>query len=128
MKAQPESIIREELSWYLRNQYPGVIARFDTASDLKLTMMQAIRQKRLNPHRGFPDLLILEPRGEYHALAVELKAGDVTVFKADGTLRADKHLEEQQVFLEWLRSKGYMAVFAVGLAQAIDVIDAYMDM
>lgn len=128
MRSQPEAILREQLGWYIRNQYPDLLVRFDTTADIKLKVGQAMRAKRLNSERGFPDLLILEQRGGYGACFLELKADGVAVYKADGSLRSDRHLEEQEAYMERLRAKGYMAVFAVGYDEAVTVIDTYMSL
>ena len=69
---------------YLTLQYPDVIAHFDSGSGMKLTMGQAVRQKRINPKRGYPDLFIAEPRGCYHGLYLEIKKDGEKVFKKDG--------------------------------------------
>ena len=77
-----EDLLREQVAQYLQMQYPGVIYRFDLAADLKLTMGQAKKHKRLHPMRGYPDLFIAKaaPRCidgswnyEYHGLFIELK-------------------------------------------------------
>lgn len=61
------------LADYLRYNYKDIIWRFDLAADLKLTIGQARKHKRLQQHRGYPDLFIAEPRGEYHGAYIELK-------------------------------------------------------
>ena len=57
---------------YLRAQYPKVLFNSDL-SGIKLTMGQAVKAKKLRSSKGFPDLVIYEPRGNYHALFLELK-------------------------------------------------------
>lgn len=56
-----ESDLYRLVAEYLQVQYPEVIYRFDLAADLKLTPGQAVRHKRLHPHRGYPDLFIAQP-------------------------------------------------------------------
>ena len=46
---------------YIKVRYPNVIYRFDLAADLKLTIGQARKHKRLQKYRGYPDLFIAEP-------------------------------------------------------------------
>ena len=114
------------LADYLRYNYKDIIWRFDLAADLKLTIGQARKHKRLQQHRGYPDLFIAEPRGEYHGVYIELKKAGTRIYKKDGTLVADKHIREQFDLLEQLRRKGYVAEFACGFDEAKRIIDEYL--
>lgn len=114
------------LADYLRYNYKSIIWRFDLAADLKLTIGQARKHKRLQQHRGYPDLFIAEPRGEYHGAYIELKKAGTRIFKKDGTLVADEHIREQFDVLEQLRRKGYVAEFACGFDEAKKIIDGYL--
>ena len=114
------------LADYLRYNYKDIIWRFDLAADLKLTIGQARKHKRLQQHRGYPDLFIAEPRGEYHGVYIELKKAGTRIYKKDGTLVADEHIREQFDVLERLRKRGYMAEFACGFDEAKEIIDRYL--
>lgn len=125
---------------YLRYQYPQVIYRFDLAADLKLTMGQASKHKRLQHYRGYPDLFIAEPADiritphfepdkramHYAGLFIELKREGTRIFKKDGKLVADEHIREQFDMLHDLRARGYAAEFACGFDEAKKLIDDYM--
>lgn len=111
---------------YLRYQYPQVIYRFDLAADLKLTMGQASKHKRLQRYRGYPDLFIAEPVKGYSGLYLEIKVENTRIFKRDGKLVADEHIREQYDMLEQLRKRGYAAEFACGYDEAIRLINGYM--
>lgn len=126
MRVDREHQLYEKIARYLQLQYPSVIYRFDIAADLKLTMGQAAKHKRLHPRRGYPDLFIAEPKDYYGGLYLELKAEGNSPFKKDGTLKKDEHLEEQQAMLEMLRYRGYEAYFAVGFEEAKKLIDDYL--
>lgn len=155
MRVDREHQLYEKIARYLQLQYPGAIYRFDIAADLKLTMGQAAKHKRLHPRRGYPDLFIAEPTAPkavkklyredengaqsvgyvfstkdsmdmYAGLYLELKAEGNSPFKKDGSLKKDEHLEEQQAMLESLRVKGYKAEFAVGFEGAKQIIDDYL--
>lgn len=121
-----EHDIYKMIADYLRYQYPTVIYRFDLAADLKLTMGQASKHKRLQRYRGYPDLFIAEPSGAYHGLYLEIKKDGVRIFKQDGTLVSDEHIREQFDMLEQLRRRGYAANFACGFDEAKALIDRYM--
>lgn len=111
---------------YLRYQYPTVIYRFDLAADLKLTMGQASKHKRLQRYRGYPDLFIAEPKGKYGGLFLEIKKDGVRIFKKDGTLVSDAHIREQYDMLHDLRARGYAAEFGIGFDATKKLIDDYM--
>jgi len=123
---------------YLRYQYPQVIYRFDLAADLKLTMGQASKHKRLQRYRGYPDLFIAEPdigktdgsrrafKKIWFGLFIELKREGTRIYKKDGTLVSDAHIREQYDMLNDLRARGYAAEFACGFDEAKKLIDGYM--
>jgi hypothetical protein len=57
-----EADLHIQVADYLRLQYPGVLFHSDFGSGAKLTLGQAVRQKRLNGgRRAWPDLHIAEP-------------------------------------------------------------------
>ena len=114
------------LADYLRYNYKNIIWRFDLAADLKLTIGQARKHKRLQQRRGYPALFIAEPRGKYHGAYIELKRPGTRILKKDGTLVADEHIREQFDVLEQLRKRGYMAEFACGFDEAKEIIDNYL--
>ena len=66
--------------------------------------------------KGFPDLLLLCPRGQYHGLAIEMKSR-----QKGAALRV-----EQQQWIERLQSAGYLAVVCFGAAEAIKTIETYL--
>lgn len=66
---------------------------------------------------GFPDLFLPVPRGAYHGLMIEMKrVTGGTVSKA------------QWWWIHELTGKGYYAVICKGAAEAIRVIERYLDL
>ena len=138
-KANSEHALYEQIARYLQIKYPDVIYRFDLAADLKLTLGQAARHKRLHPKRGYPDLFIakskyivrveidhkLIPTKWLHGLYIELKKDGTRLKKKNGEW-ASNHIAEQAKTLESLNRKNYKAVFAVGFEQAKRIIDNYL--
>ena len=130
-----EAELQMAVADYLRMRYSDVIFRSDYGSGLKLTMGQAVRQKRMNGgQRAFPDMAIFEPvpryadgdcDHEWHGLLIELKKEGTRLKKKNGEW-ASQHIAEQAEVLEMLRFRGYRAEFAVGFDQAKELIDDYM--
>lgn len=99
-KYSSEHNLYEQIARYLQLQYPDVIYRFDIAADLKLTMGQAAKHKKLHPERGYPDLFIAKPKdvkiitkleGGYNYVEIKTLGGLYIEIKKDGTkLKRDK--------------------------------------
>lgn len=121
-----EEKMHQSVCHYLGYQYPGIVF-ISEASGIRVGKGMAIKLKKIRSNDTLPDLYILEPRGKYHGLVLELKTEEAHIYKKDGTLRSNEHVEAQNKTLKKLRDKGYYAVFAVGLDQAIEIIDNYMD-
>lgn len=127
-----EADLQVQVADYLRLQYPDVIFHSDYGSGIKLTMGQAIKQKRQNGgRRAWPDLFIAEPKGVHfidqrNGLFIELKKAGTKIFTKKGTLVANEHIREQFDMLEQLRRKGYAAEFACGFDEAKEIIDNYL--
>lgn len=119
----------------MRRQYPFVLFHSDFGSGVKLTMGQAIKQKRQNGgRRAWPDMFIAEPIevdfGEptwrrYAGLFLELKKEGTRIHKKNGKWASD-HIAEQAEILNQLKFRGYVAKFAVGFDEAKNIIDNYL--
>lgn len=112
---------------YIRVRYPSVLFTSD-GSGVRLPIGLAAKIKTLKSDRGMPDIMVFEARGKYHGLFIEMKATGVTVFKKDGSIRSDRHLQEQWEILKKLQLRGYYAVFAVGQDEAMEIIDRYLNL
>ena len=130
-----ESDIQAMVADYLRLRYSSVLFHSDFGSGIKLTIGQAIQQKRLNGgRRSWPDMFIAEPRtvvkdGDkyfYAGLFIELKKPGTRILTRKGTLVSNEHIREQFDMLELLRKSGYAAEFACGFDEAKKIIDEYL--
>lgn len=76
--------LQAQVADYIRLQYPSVIFHSDFGSGIKLTMGQAIKQKRLNGgRRAWPDMFIAQP------MAGVLKFGPfATEYNDDGSIKS----------------------------------------
>ncbi len=125
MRHKPEQSLSSKIAHYLSYKYPDVIYRFDLIADYKMNFKVAMAIKRKYLHRvGYPDLFIAECRDGYGGLYLELKA--TNIYKKDGSLRKNEHLEEQAKMHEKLRKSGYRVEFAVGYDEAVRIIDEYL--
>jgi len=112
---------------YLNTHFPDTLFLSDTVASLKLTMGQAMRNKKIQKDSfKTPDLIIFEPKGCYNGLFIELKID--SPFKKDGTLKKSEHLDGQWKSILDLRRKGYYANFATGFDEAKNIIDWYMSL
>lgn len=120
-----ENTVQTWVCSYLRKKYPDV--NFRTDKDGQFARGATLKYKAEHKGRkGFPDIVIAEKNKSYNGLIIELKKGTEKVFKRDGTLRKDDHLADQAFWLEWFRSLGCKAEFAIGYDEAIKLIDEYL--
>lgn len=125
-----ESDLQVMVADYLRLQYSEVLFHSDFGSGVKLTVGQAMKQKRQNGgRRAWPDMFIAEPMDVagriYNGLFIELKKGGTRLKKKNGEW-ASEHIAEQADVLERLAFRGYKAEFAVGFDEAKAIIDIYL--
>ena len=120
-----EKSLHKAVCQYIRLRYPGVLFNSDLAGATKLTIGQAVSMKHLRSDRGWPDIFIAEPRGEYHGLFIELKAEGTKLYKKNGD-PATPHIEEQLYCLLQLKKRGYQTAFAIGFDNAKQIMDEYL--
>ena len=130
-KNQIEYQLQVAVCDYLKKQYPKVLFLSDTVASVKLTMPQAVRNKRIqNPNFKCPDLLILETKttnlSEYYGLFIELKKE--TPYKLNGEIKAsqDDHLKLQWESITKLRERGYYADWKWDFEEIKKLIDWYL--
>lgn len=117
--------LQKEICRYLEIQYPRVLFLSDTIGNIKLSLLQAARNKAIQKS-GFkcPDLLILKPSNDFCGLFIELKKE--TPFKINGELKKNEHLEAQQKSMTELTRLGYKCMFCWSFEQTKKEIDIYM--
>ncbi len=123
-KQQPEYELQKAVCQYLELQYPDVLF-VSTGIPFNLRPQPGARIKAINKSEfKCPDLILFEARHGWKGLAIELKAK--TIFKKDGGLLKNEHVEAQEQSMFWLLAKGYFAQFAIGFDQAKEAIDWYL--
>lgn len=122
--ARPEEKLHFTVCDYLKYAYPKAWF-ISEASGVRVSMGLASKLKRMRSAGTHLDLYILEPIGQYKGLFIELKA--VNIYKKDGTLLKNEHVEDQAKTIEVLKTKGYAATFALGFDNSKKIIDSYMN-
>ena len=137
-----EENVQMKVCEYLKDEYPDVIFTCDLSSGMKLPIHIAAKNKEMRSSRALPDLTIYELSKEYSSptkgpnpvryiktysgLVIEIKSEDTIIYKKDGTIRKNEHLEEQNEILRRLTEKGYKAVFGIGFEACKKIIDDYL--
>lgn len=124
-----EKDLHLQVAHYLKWQHPDLIFATDFAAGLFLPPWLAKRQAELRSGRGYPDIFIAKPTEDYHGLFLELKTEGTVIYKKDGTIRASKgnRYAEQAAIHEELNRLGFLAVFAMGYDNTIQIIRDYLE-
>jgi hypothetical protein len=120
-----EEQVHKSICKYIDIVYPGVEFNSDL-SGIKLTKGQAKQAAKLRKSRGFPDLVLYEPRGQYHGFHLEIKIDGTSVYLQSGGFTVDHHINEQYDKIKKLRVKGYYAEFGIGYIDCQKKVDDYM--
>lgn len=111
---------------WIKLQYPNLLFRSDIQSAGKLSGAMQNIKLILDPYKGFPDVQVYLPKGNYIGLFIELKRLDSGTFLKDGTLSKSKHVQDQAAMHNLLRSFGYRVEFAEGFEEAKQVLESYL--
>lgn len=82
----------------------------------RTSMLEGLKYKRLGAKAGVPDVVVDFPVEPYHGLRIEFK-------RREGGVVSDA----QQVWLDNLNKRGYLAVVAYGFEEAKKIIDQYLN-
>jgi hypothetical protein len=120
-----EDRVHYQVVKYLKLRWPKVLFHTDSAGELMFES-QRMRQGKLN-HSGisFPDLQILDARGGFLGLLIEMKREGENLYNSAGLFK-NEHLSRQNATLKALTDRNYLAVFAKGFDAIRKVIDDYM--
>lgn len=102
---------------YNLNKYPELKWLHHSPNGGSRDKREGAKFKAMGVKRGFPDLILLVPRGKYYGLMIELK-------KLKGGVVSD----EQDEWKNYLNSAGYYASVCRGWQEAIAVIETYLKM
>ena len=124
MSEHEEQVALFEWARYSTNIYPELEFMYAIPNGAKLPYIRNARGNRFSPqalklkaeglHPGIPDICLPCARGAYHALYIELKAGN------------NKPTAEQRYCLDGLNNMGNLAVWCIGADNARLVIETYL--
>lgn len=122
-----EYALQKQVCSYLKVKHKGVLFLSDTVANISLTVPQRMRNKAIQKSDFHcPDLLILEPKGKYNGLMLELKVK--SPYKKNGEIFKNEHLENQEDSIKMLKDKGYYSVFVWSFEMAIMTIENYLNL
>jgi hypothetical protein len=122
-----EKQIHSQVCRYLDLQYPKVIYTSDSSGvRVSIGMAKALKAIRCKGYK-IPDLIIMHPNKLYHGLIIEIKKDMSQILTKSGSLKKDKHIQEQFKTLEELEKLGYAAFFGCGFNHCKSVIDEYFN-
>ena len=109
-----EDRLQSEIIKYIKFQYPK--ARYcASAGGIRTNISQGRKMKATGYVKGMPDLQIMEAKGGYFGLFLEIKT-----YKGRAT-------KEQKEWIEDLNDRGYKAAIVKGLQEALETLDNYMN-
>lgn len=120
-----EASVHSQVVQWLKMQHKGLHFRTD-GGGIRLTQGQAAQFAKLQSCAGYPDLHIIEPRGQYAGLYIEIKRSRKEVYKVDGSLVSNEHIHAQAKVHEMLRAKGYAVFFGCGFDHCRQIITEYL--
>jgi hypothetical protein len=120
-----EEVVHVAICDYIRMKYPNTIFTSES-SGIRVFWKQAKTLKRMRSSAGLPDIMIFEPRKNYYGLFLEVKRENFAVYKQDGGIVSNSHIQEQEQILHRLKQRGYMAEFVRGFDDAKVIIDYYL--
>jgi len=123
--AEKEQDIHIAICKYIKLKYPNTIFTSES-SGIRVGWYQAKMLKEMRSSAGLPDIMIFEPRKSYYGLFLEVKREDFAVYKKDGGIVSNSHIQEQEEMLYRLKQRGYLASFVRGFDDAKVLIDYYL--
>tara|TARA_R110000824_G_scaffold3139_4_gene14516 strand:+ start:833 stop:1231 length:399 start_codon:yes stop_codon:yes gene_type:complete len=131
MKKPSEDKLQTAVITYLRLEHRALYCA-SLGGQYQKYHSQRKKAKRNGYVKGFPDVFVYEPKGDYNGLAIELKAIGESPYKKNGNLKklyakgGDRH--NQIIWLNNLNDRGYLAKVCTGFDEAKECIDNYFNL
>jgi hypothetical protein len=110
----PETLAMIALFDWIRLQPLLLPYAFHIANERKTSPQSGAILKRMGVRSGVSDVMFAIPKGRWHGLFLELKAGK------------NKPTKNQEQFMLDMTSQGYYCVWCVGFDAAVTEIDTYL--
>lgn len=124
MGNKPEQNLQKVLCQWIRIQYPDVYFMSDASGlPIKSWGLRLLLKTTRSNHAAM-DIVILEPKGKWHGLVIELKKS--SPFKKDGSLLSGEHIRDQQKTIDHLNRVGYYAQFVWDFEVGKELIETYL--
>lgn len=123
--AKPEEKLHFAIADYLKLAYPKIVF-ISEPSGVRVSIGLATKLKRMRSADTHLDIYILEPKGKYHGLFLELKAEDIYQKRNPELFKKNEHINDQKRTIDKLNKKGYYATFAIKFDSAKKIIDDYL--
>ena len=121
-----EESLQIALSRYIKLKFPEVVFTSES-SGVRVSMGTAVKMKKQRSVGKLPDMIVLEPKGKFHGLIMELKDGRDKVYsKVDGSFLKNKHVTAQIKTLRHLSAKGYYTCFVCSIDEGMSTVQGYM--
>ena len=124
-KLGKEDLLQNAVVNYAEMQHQAIAITCNTEG--KGNPFQRWKALILGMRKGTLDLFFPYARCGFHGLFIELKKDGVKIFKKDGSMRSNEHLERQYKTIQAYRKNGYKADFAIGFEEAKDILDYYFN-
>lgn len=98
----------------MQGKYPELAMLFHVPNEGKRSYIAGKQLRNMGLKRGVPDVFFPVARGQYHGLAIEMKALN------------GKPTAEQLIWLDWLRRAGWQANVCHGWLEASECIETYI--
>lgn len=113
-RSHDESDLQIKIADWIKSNYPDCLFTI-APNDIKLNIWQGKCLKRRGYRKGTLDFLILEPRGIFHGMFLEIKTSH------------GKETDEQKEFIKLSSERGYFAITTWGYDEAIKYIGIYLE-
>lgn len=113
-RGKSESSEQATLVSLVANFYPDAILAAVPNGGFRLAR-EAARLKAEGVRKGFPDLVLMEPRAMFHGAVIEMK-------RENGGALSEEQLET----LKGLRDRGYWVIVGCGARDAFEQVEEYL--
>lgn len=121
-----ETKLQKAIVKYVILKHPGLEFRSDSSAAMKLTIGQAMENKRVQKDKNWPDMFFAKRNSKFAGLFLEIKVSRDKIYRQDGSFKRDEHTQGQLTKILKLMDEGYAAQFGCGFDECIEIIENYL--